>query len=83
MESVAIWVKTDNMVLIDAYRKSTITKEVIQMAEQEVKYVPEGESGRTCADCKLFEPAAEDPSKGKCMGHDVEAKGSCNFFQGK
>ncbi len=53
------------------------------MAEEEVKYVEEGEPGKTCADCKMFEPAAEEPSKGKCMGYDVQAKGSCNYFQAK
>lgn len=51
------------------------------MAEQEVKYVEEGEAGKTCAECKMFEASPEDPSKGKCMGYDVQAKGSCNYFQ--
>ena len=47
----------------------------------EVNYVEKGEKGKTCADCKNFEP--EDPSSeiGKCFGHEVKAEGSCNFFE--
>ena len=53
------------------------------MAGEEVKYIEEGEPGRRCADCELYEPSPFDPSKGKCIGYDVEARGSCNYFEAK
>jgi hypothetical protein len=49
----------------------------------EVKYTPKGESGKTCADCKFDKPKPDNPGKGDCFGHEVEAKGSCNMFQPK
>lgn len=52
------------------------------MAE-DVKYVPKGEPGKTCADCKFFEADKGNPAMGKCYGHDVMAEGSCNMFVSK
>lgn len=49
----------------------------------EVKYTPQGESGKTCADCKFYTPKPDNPEKGDCFGHEVEATGSCNMFQPK
>jgi len=47
----------------------------------EVKYVPKGEEGKTCADCKHFERDIDMQGMGKCFGHEVMAEGSCNFFE--
>ena len=47
----------------------------------EVKYTPQGEAGKTCADCKFYTPKPDNPGKGDCFGHEVEAQGSCNQFQ--
>jgi len=49
--------------------------------EVEVKYTPQGEPGKTCANCKFYTPQPDNPGKGDCFGHEVEAKGSCNMFQ--
>jgi len=54
------------------------------MGEQmEVKYVPQGKPGKTCADCRFFTPNDSNPGIGTCHGHEVMAAGSCNFFQPK
>ncbi len=47
----------------------------------DVKYVVQGEKGKTCADCKFYQD--EGAGKGKCFGHEVAAQGSCNLFQKK
>ena len=44
--------------------------------EIKVKYVPQGEPGKTCADCKLFTPDESNPGMGACHGHTVLAAGS-------
>jgi len=49
----------------------------------EVKYKPRGPVGKQCRDCKYFEPAVDNPSQGKCFGHDVIAQGTCNMFASK
>lgn len=49
----------------------------------EVKYTREAGPGKTCAECKFFEPDSADPATGKCYGHEVEAKGGCNMFEPK
>jgi hypothetical protein len=49
----------------------------------EVNYVPQGEKGRTCADCKNFEAEIKSQGVGKCFGKEVAAGGSCNFFEAK
>jgi len=47
----------------------------------DVKYMEKGKKGETCADCKFFEKG--DGGTGKCFGHEVLAKGSCNMFAAK
>jgi hypothetical protein len=47
----------------------------------DVKYTDRGKKGKTCADCKHFQP--EGDGLGKCFGHEVSAKGSCNMFEPK
>jgi hypothetical protein len=47
----------------------------------DVGYVDSGPAGKTCSDCKNYEPDAANPSVGKCMGHDVTASASCNYFE--
>ncbi|MGD1119498.1 MAG: hypothetical protein ABR886_08425 [Dehalococcoidales bacterium] len=47
----------------------------------DVKYTEKGKQGKTCADCKHFQ--SEGDGLGKCFGHEVSAKGSCNFFEAK
>ena len=49
----------------------------------EVKYTPQGEPGKTCADCKFYTPKPDNPGIGDCFGHEVLAQGSCNQFQPK
>jgi hypothetical protein len=49
----------------------------------DVKYTPEAEPGKTCAECKFFDPNEDDPASGKCYGYVVEAKGGCNMFAPK
>ena len=49
----------------------------------DIKYVPKGEEGKTCADCKHFESEADKQDIGKCFGHEVSAEGGCNFFEPK
>jgi len=49
----------------------------------DVGYVENGPKGKTCADCKNFEPDANDSTTGKCSGHDVSASASCNYFEPK
>jgi hypothetical protein len=49
----------------------------------EVNYVEQGEPGRTCAECKNFEPDPENEEIGKCFGYNVSAQGSCNLFEPK
>jgi hypothetical protein len=50
---------------------------------QNVDYKVEGEPGRQCKDCKFYEPEAGNPTKGRCFGHDVEERGTCNYFQSR
>jgi hypothetical protein len=45
----------------------------------DVKYTPKGPKGKTCADCQFFENTED--GMGKCFGHEVLAKGSCNMFK--
>ena len=47
----------------------------------DVGYVDPGPEGKTCSVCKNFAPEADDPTQGKCMGHDVSASASCNYFE--
>jgi hypothetical protein len=47
----------------------------------DVKYVEKGRLGKTCSDCQFFEKT--DEGMGKCFGHEVLAKGSCNMFKNK
>jgi hypothetical protein len=47
----------------------------------DVKYTEKGAKGKTCADCQFFEATGD--GMGKCFGHEVIAKGSCNIFQAK
>jgi hypothetical protein len=49
----------------------------------EVKYVPKGEKGKSCADCKNFQDEKKGLGIGSCFGHQVQAEGSCNFFEPK
>jgi hypothetical protein len=49
----------------------------------EINYVQKGEKGRTCADCKNFQKETEGQGIGKCFGKEVQAAGSCNFFEAK
>ncbi len=49
----------------------------------EIKYVPKGEKGKTCADCKHFERDTDMQGMGKCFGQEVIEEGSCNFFESK
>ncbi len=44
----------------------------------DVKYVTQGEKGKTCADCKFFK--SKGNGMGECYGHEVLASGSCNIF---
>lgn len=48
----------------------------------DVQYMPAGQAGRQCKNCKFFEAPA-DAAMGKCFGHDVQAIGSCNKFVSK
>jgi len=52
-----------------------------EVSNMDVKYTEKGKQGKTCADCKHFQ--SEDDGLGKCFGHEVSAKGSCNFFEAK
>lgn len=47
----------------------------------DVGYVEKGPEGKTCSACKHFEPDASDSTRGKCMGHEVAASASCNYFE--
>ena len=47
----------------------------------DVKYVEKGRKGKTCADCQYLESTGA--GMGKCFGHEVIAKGSCNMFEAK
>ncbi|HOO28557.1 MAG TPA: hypothetical protein PLU43_08835 [Lachnospiraceae bacterium] len=49
----------------------------------EIKYVQNGEKGRTCADCKHFERDVNMQGAGKCFGNEVSAEGGCNFFEAR
>ena len=49
---------------------------------QDVQYKPIAEnSAKSCTNCKNFQ--SETEGIGKCFGHDVSAKGTCNFFTSK
>jgi len=47
----------------------------------DVKYVEKGPKGKACKDCQFFEDTGG--GMGKCFGHEVLAKGSCNMFKNK
>ncbi len=49
----------------------------------DVKYVAQGEKGKTCNDCKHFQSENPQAAMGKCFGYDVAAQGSCNMFDSK
>jgi hypothetical protein len=49
----------------------------------DVKYLQKGEKGKTCADCRNFEAEVKTQVFGKCFGNQVEASGSCNYFEAK
>lgn len=49
----------------------------------DVGYVENGPEGKTCSVCKNFVPDANNSAVGKCMGHDVTASASCNYFEPK
>jgi len=51
--------------------------------DMEIKYVQNGEKGRTCADCKHFERDVNMQGAGKCFGNEVSAEGGCNFFEAR
>jgi hypothetical protein len=57
-----------------------MNREVAGMAD-DVGYVEFGPEGKTCADCAHYEPSSEAPGAGKCMGFDVRAAATCNFFE--
>lgn len=46
----------------------------------DIKYIPNGEEDKTCADCKHFERDINMQGMGKCFGREVLAEGSCNFL---
>ena len=48
---------------------------------QEVNYTANGELGKQCKDCVNYVPT--DETCGNCMGHNVSANGSCDFFKAK
>ena len=47
----------------------------------DVKYVEKALKGKACKDCQHFEETGG--GMGKCFGHEVLAKGSCNMFKSK
>ena len=47
----------------------------------EVGYTDNGPAGRQCSGCGNY--VATDESCGTCLGHDVQACGSCNHFVAK
>lgn len=47
----------------------------------DVGYVAQGPAGKTCADCKNYEPSPGNPEVSKCAGFDVQASASCNYFE--
>jgi hypothetical protein len=49
----------------------------------DIAYVQKGEKGKTCADCRNFQDEIKGKGIGKCFGKEVQAAGSCNFFQPK
>jgi hypothetical protein len=49
----------------------------------DVGYVENGPEGKTCSVCKNFEPNSDNAALGKCMGYDVFASASCNYFESK
>lgn len=49
----------------------------------EIKYISNGEEGKTCLDCKHFERDVNMEGVGKCFGNEVKAEGSCNYFETK
>ena len=48
---------------------------------QEVNYTDNGESGKQCRDCVNYVSTGE--TGGNCLGHNVSANGSCDFFKAK
>lgn len=52
------------------------------MDEKDINYQPEApDPNKSCAKCKNFE--AEKEGMGKCFGHEVIDKGTCNFYAPK
>ena len=49
----------------------------------DVQYTEDGPKGKSCKECKSYEPNKDEPEKGKCAGFDVIAKASCNYFEKK
>lgn len=49
----------------------------------DIKYIPKGEEGKSCKDCKHFDRDNNMQGMGKCFGKEVLAEGSCNFFEPK
>ena len=49
----------------------------------DVGYAAEGPQGKTCADCKNYEPSRDNPHVGTCAGFEVQASASCNYFEKK
>ncbi len=49
----------------------------------DVGYVDPGPEGTMCAACDNYIPDPDNPAVGKCMGQDVVATASCNYFQPK
>lgn len=49
----------------------------------EIKYIEKGKKGETCADCVIFQADKDDPKIGRCFSQQVNAEGSCNYFQAK
>ena len=49
----------------------------------DVGYVEKGPKGKTCSDCKNFNPDPNDSIVGECMGEAVSASASCNYFEPK
>lgn len=52
-------------------------------ATMEIKYIEKGKKGETCADCVIFQADKDDPKIGRCFSQQVNAEGSCNYFQAK
>lgn len=50
----------------------------------EVNYQPVSpDESKSCTHCKHFETEVAGAEVGKCFGHEVVAKGTCNFFESR